>query len=183
LFRIIEFASLFVSPPLAWLSFFANGIAAHNWSASSILSAGLGLGIAALCPTYFDSVGGSEIKALKTNNLIQIGCIHIFPSIIWFIVFGGSWKYIVLNNQALALPSSERWLFCASTFLSLITLGIIQMTSAMTYPISSLDNNTRSTTTTNYKEGIYSIVVASIVLVLDVTLRDSILYWQYFLLV
>jgi hypothetical protein len=56
------------------------------------------------------------------------------------------------------------------------------MTSAMTYPISSLDNNTRSTTTTNYKEGIYSIVVASIVLVLGVTLRDSILILAVFLI-
>jgi low temperature requirement protein LtrA len=41
-----------------------DGIADHNWSASSIISAGLGLGIAfSLWWVYFDTVDGSEIRA------------------------------------------------------------------------------------------------------------------------
>ncbi|MDQ6724151.1 MAG: low temperature requirement protein A, partial [Thermoproteota archaeon] len=41
-----------------------NGIASHNWTIPSILSAGLGLGITfSLWWIYFDTVDGSEIRA------------------------------------------------------------------------------------------------------------------------
>jgi low temperature requirement protein LtrA len=168
-----------------------NGIAAHNWTASSIISAGLGLGIAfSLWWIYFDTVDGSEIRALRENK--QIGLyvtwlyIH-FPLIIGFTAFGVSVEHIVLSNQALALPSSEKWLLCTSTFLSLLAVGIIQTTSAMTAnPISSAANNTRKITTkykaARYKAGMYSIVAATVVLVLGATLSDSISILPVFLI-
>jgi low temperature requirement protein LtrA len=152
-----------------------NGIAAHNWTVPSIISAGLGLGIAfSLWWIYFDSVDGSEIRALRENKQIGIYVtwlyIH-FPLIIGFTAFGVSVEHIVLSNQALALPSSEKWLLCASTFLCLLALGIIQLTSVMTNPMLSSANSKRA----KYTAGIYSIGAAIAVLMLGATLRDSIL--------
>ena len=80
-----------------------NGIAAHNWTVSSIISAGLGLGIAfSLWWIYFDTVDGSEIRALRENKQIGIYVtwlyIH-FPLIIGFTAFGVSIEHVVLSNQ------------------------------------------------------------------------------------
>jgi low temperature requirement protein LtrA len=163
-----------------------DGIAAHNWTVSSIISAGLGLGIAfSLWWVYFDTVDGSEIRALRENRKtgIYITWLYIhFPLIIGFTAFGVSIEHIVLNNQALALPSSEKWLLCISTFLCLLTLGVIQMTSAMTTTTivnpnsssssSASDNSKKSRT---YMAAIYSIAAAIAVLVLGAILKDSIL--------
>jgi low temperature requirement protein LtrA len=162
-----------------------DGIAAHNWTVSSIISAGLGLGIAfSLWWVYFDTVDGSEIRALRENGRIGIYItwlyIH-FPLIIGFTAFGVSIEHVVLANQALALPSSEKWLLCISTFLCLLTLGVIQMTSAMTTaPISSSSSSSSSASdnpkkSTTYAAAIYSIVAAAAILVLGATLKDDIL--------
>ncbi|MFL6422057.1 MAG: low temperature requirement protein A [Nitrososphaeraceae archaeon] len=160
-----------------------NGIATHNWTAYSIISAGLGLGIAfSLWWVYFDTVDGSEIRALRENKQIGVYVtwlyIH-FPLIIGFTALGVGIEHVVLSNQALALPSSEKWLLCISTFLCLVTLGVIQMTSAMTtnldssaYPSSSSPSSKKATT---YAAAIYSIVAAVTVLVLGATLKDGIL--------
>jgi low temperature requirement protein LtrA len=166
-----------------------NGIASHNWTMSSIISAGLGLGIAfSLWWIYFDSVDGSEIKALRENKKIGIYItwlyIH-FPLIIGFTAFGVSIEHVVLSNQALALPSSEKWLLCISTFLCLLTLGVIQMTSAMTTnPISpsSSSSSGNSIKARTYTAAIYSMVAAVAVLVLGVTLKEGILILPVFLI-
>ena len=166
-----------------------NGIAAHNWTMSSIISAGLGLGIAfSLWWIYFDNVNGSEIKALRKNKKIGIYItwlyIH-FPLIIGFTAFGVSIEHVVLSNQALALPSSEKWLLCISTFLCLATLGVIQMTSAMTTnPISpsSSSSSGNSIKARTYTAAIYSIVAAVAVVVLGVTLKEGILILPVFLI-
>ncbi|HZE77093.1 MAG TPA: low temperature requirement protein A [Nitrososphaeraceae archaeon] len=166
-----------------------NGIAAHNWTVSSMISAGLGLSIAfSLWWIYFDTVDGSEIRALRENKRIGIYVtwlyIH-FPLLIGFTAFGVSIEHVVLSDQALALSSSEKWLLCISTFLCLLTLGVIQMTSAMTTPdpisssSSSLANSKKSTT---YIAAIYSLVAAIAVLLLGVTLKDGILMLPAFLI-
>ena len=154
-----------------------NGIADHNWSVPSIISAGLGLGIAfSLWWIYFDTVDGSEIRALRENKQIGIYVtwlyIH-FPLIIGFTAFGVSIEHVVLSNQSLALPSSEKWLLCISTFLCLLTLGIIQMTSAMT--TNSIPSSANSKKSTTYTAAVYSIVAATAVLVLGATLKEGIL--------
>jgi low temperature requirement protein LtrA len=159
-----------------------NGIAAHNWTASSIISAGLGLGIAfSLWWIYFDTVDGSEIRALRENKQIGIYItwlyIH-FPLIIGFTAFGVSIEHVVLSNQALALPSSEKWLLCISTFFCLLTLGVIQMTSAMTTtnPISSSSSSSASSKKSiTYIAAIYSMVAAIAVLVIGTILKEGIL--------
>ncbi|MFL6338350.1 MAG: low temperature requirement protein A [Nitrososphaeraceae archaeon] len=159
-----------------------NGIAAHNWTASSIISAGLGLGIAfSLWWIYFDTVDGSEIRALRENKQIGIYItwlyIH-FPLIIGFTAFGVGIEHVVLSNQALALPSSEKWLLCISTSFCLLTLGVIQMTSAMTTtnPISSSSSSSASSKKSiTYIAAIYSIVAAIAVLVIGTILKDGIL--------
>ena len=153
-----------------------DGIAAHNWTASSIISAGLGLGIAfSLWWVYFDTVDGSEIRALREKRQIGIYVtwlyIH-FPLIIGFTAFGVSIEHVVLSNQVLALPPSEKWLLCISTFLCLLTLGVIQMTSAMTTsPVSSSAKSKKSTT---YTAAVYSFIAATAVLVLGAVLKDGI---------
>jgi low temperature requirement protein LtrA len=162
-----------------------NGIADHNWTVSSIISAGLGLSVAfSLWWVYFDTVDGSEIRALRENKQIGIYItwlyIH-FPLIIGFTAFGVSIEHVVLSNQALALPSSEKWLLCISTFLCLLTLGVIQMTSAMTTinPISpsssSSSASANSKKSTTYTAAIYSMVAAIAVLVIGAILKDGIL--------
>lgn len=160
-----------------------DGIAAHNWTVSSIISAGLGLGIAfSLWWVYFDTVDGSEIRALRENKQIGIYVtwlyIH-FPLIIGFTAFGVSIEHVVLSNQALSLPSSEKWLLCISTFLCLLTLGVIQMTSALTTnPLSSSSSSSESANSkksTTYTAATYSIVAATAVLVIGATLKDGVL--------
>jgi low temperature requirement protein LtrA len=165
-----------------------NGISSHNWTVPSIISAGLGLGIAfSLWWIYFDTVDGSEIRALRENKQIGIYVtwlyIH-FPLIIGFTAFGVSVEHIVLSNQALALQSSEKWLLCASTFLCLLALGIIQMTSAMTTGPASLSSlsSANSRKAIKYTAAIYSIVAAIAVLVLGAILKDSITLLPVFLI-
>jgi hypothetical protein len=60
---------------------------------------------------------------------------------------GVSVESIVLSNQDLSLPSLEKWLLCTTNL------------------ISSAANNTMKITT-KYKAGMYSIMAATIVLVL-----------------
>jgi low temperature requirement protein LtrA len=164
-----------------------NGIAAHNWTVPSIICAGLGLGIAfSLWWVYFDTVDGSEIRALRENKQIGIYLtwlyIH-FPLIIGFTALGVSIEHIVLSNQALPLPSSDRWLLCVSTFLCLLSLGVIQMTSALTTKsVSSSSSSANSKKARTYAAAIYSIVSAIAVLVIGAILKDDILILPAFLL-
>jgi low temperature requirement protein LtrA len=163
-----------------------NGIAAHNWTIPSIVCAALGLGITfSLWWVYFDTVDGSEIRALRENK--QIGLyltwlyIH-FPLIIGITALGVSIEHIVLINQALSLPSSETWLLCISAFLCLLTLGVIQMTSAMTTKFISPSSSANSKKARTYAAAVYSIVSATAVLVIGAILKDGILILPAFLL-
>ena len=172
-----------------------DGIAAHNWTAYSMVSAGLGLGIAfSLWWVYFDTVDGSEIRALRENKQIRIYItwlyIH-FPLIIGFTALGVSIEHVVLSSQSLALPSSEKWLLCVSTFLCLLALGVIQMTSAMTTttsPVSSAASSSSPSSPANlrraakYTAAIYSIVAALAVLVIGATLKQGIMLLPTFLI-
>jgi low temperature requirement protein LtrA len=163
-----------------------NGIAAHNWTVPSIICAGLGLGIAfSLWWVYFDTVDGSEIRALRENKQIGIYLtwlyIH-FPLIIGLTALGVSIEHIVLSNQALPLANSERWLLCISTFLCLLTLGVIQMTSAMTTKSVSPSSSANSTKARTYAAAIYSIIAAIAVLVIGAILKDGVLILPAFLL-
>jgi low temperature requirement protein LtrA len=171
-----------------------DGIAAHNWTAYSMVSAGLGLGIAfSLWWVYFDTVDGSEIRALRENKQIRIYItwlyIH-FPLIIGFTALGVSIEHVVLSSQSLALPPSEKWLLCISTFLCLLAVGVIQVTSAMTTtttnPVSSSSPSPSSPSNprkaVKYTAAIYSIVAAVAVLVLGAILKHGIMLLPTFLI-
>jgi low temperature requirement protein LtrA len=170
-----------------------DGIAAHNWTAYSMVSAGLGLGIAfSLWWVYFDTVDGSEIRALRENKQIRIyiTCLYIhFPLIIGFTALGVSIEHVVLSSQSLSLPPSEKWLLCISTFLCLLALGVIQMTSAMTTttnPVSSSSPSSPSSSNAKravkYTAAIYSIVAALAVLMLGAILKHGIILLPTFLI-
>ena len=95
---------------------------------------------------------------------------YSFPLIIGFTAFGVSIEHVVFSNQYLALPSAEKWLLCDSTFLCLFALGIIQMTSTMTNPITS---SSKSSRTIKYNAEIYSLIGAAVVLVLGAILKGG----------
>jgi low temperature requirement protein LtrA len=170
-----------------------DGIAAHNWTAYSIISAGLGLGIAfSLWWVYFDTVDGSEIRALRENKRIGIYItwlyIH-FPLIIGFTALGVSIEHVVLSSQSLALPSSEKWLLCISTFLCLLALGVIQMTSAMTTTTttipgssSSPSSGAKSRRAVKYTAAIYSILASVAILVFGAVLKQGVMLQPTFLI-
>jgi low temperature requirement protein LtrA len=174
-----------------------DGIADHNWTAYSMVSAGLGLGIAfSLWWVYFDTVDGSEIRALREKKQIRIYItwlyIH-FPLIIGFTALGVSIEHVVLSSQSLALPLSEKWLLCISTFLCLLALGVIQMTSAMTMttttnPVSSSASSPSSPSSNprrraiKYTAATYSIVAAVAILLLGAILKHGIILLPTFLI-
>jgi low temperature requirement protein LtrA len=134
---------------------------------------------------YFDTVDGSEIRALRENKQIGIYVtwlyIH-FPLMIGFTALGVSVEHIVLSNQSLALPSSEKWLLCVSIFVCLLALGVIQMTSAMTTGPVSLSSSVNSRRAIKYTAAIYSIVAAIAILVLVATVKDNIVLLPIFLI-
>jgi low temperature requirement protein LtrA len=79
-----------------------DGISSHEWTAQSITDAALGLGIAfSLWWIYFDTVDGSEIKALRSERRVGIYLswlyIH-FPLLIGFTALGVSIEHVVLGN-------------------------------------------------------------------------------------
>ncbi|MGC1930884.1 MAG: low temperature requirement protein A, partial [Candidatus Nitrosopolaris sp.] len=91
-----------------------DGISSHKWTAQSITDAALGLGIAfSLWWIYFDSVDGSQIKALRSERRVGVYLswlyIH-FPLLIGFTALGVSIEHVVLDNQNLAMPYAEKWL-------------------------------------------------------------------------
>ena len=151
-----------------------NGIATHEWTIYSMISAALGLGIAfSLWWIYFDTVDGSEIRALQENKKLGVYVtwlyIH-FPLIIGFTALGVGVEHIVLSNQSSVLPTSEIWLMCISTFICLFSLGILQVTSAVSNP-----QFTDSKGIQKYREGICSIGTAVAVLIVGAVLRDGVM--------
>jgi low temperature requirement protein LtrA len=154
-----------------------------------MVSAGLGLGIAfSLWWVYFDTVDGSEIRALRENKQIRIYVtwlyIH-FPLIIGFTALGVSIEHVVLSSQSLVLPPSEKWLLCISTSLCLLALGIIQMASAMTTTTTNLVSSSSPSDqrrAVKYTAAIYSIVAAVAVLVLGAILKHGITLLPTFLI-
>jgi low temperature requirement protein LtrA len=151
-----------------------DGIATHEWTIYSMTSAALGLGIAfSLWWIYFDTVDGSEIKALQDSKKLGVYVtwlyIH-FPLIIGFTALGVGVEHIVLANQSSVLSTSEIWLMCISTSICLFALGIIQVTSAMSNP-----QRMHSKGVQKYREGICSLVTAVTVLIVGAVLTNGVI--------
>jgi low temperature requirement protein LtrA len=151
-----------------------DGIATHQWTISSMVTAALGLGITfSLWWLYFDNLDGSEIRALRENKQLGVYVtwlyIHI-PLIIGFTAVGVGVEHVVLSNQSLALPLSDSWLLCISTSICLSAIGVIQITSA-----KSNVTLVKSKWSEKYREAIYSLGTAVVVLIIGAALSDTLL--------
>ena len=151
-----------------------DGIATHQWTFSSMVTAALGLGMTfSLWWLYFDNLDGSEIKALRENKQLGVYVtwlyIHI-PLIIGFTALGVGVEHVVLSNQGLALSSSEIWLVCISTSMCLSAIGVIEITSA-----KSNVTLVKSKWSEKYTEAICNLGTAGVVLIVGATLSNTLL--------
>jgi low temperature requirement protein LtrA len=109
-----------------------NGIAQQQWNLSSAIAAVFGMSIAfSLWWLYFDNLGSSAIQAARTcrrTRAYQIWLYVHLPLVIGLVATGVGVEHVVSSKPGLALPSAERWLFCAGLALCLLTLGIIYLT-------------------------------------------------------
>ena len=151
-----------------------NGIATHQWTISSMVTAALGLGMTfSLWWLYFDNLDGSEIRALRENKQLGVYVTWLYthiPLIIGFMALGVSVEHVVLSNQSLPLPPSEAWLMCLSTSICLSAIGVIQITSA-----KSNVTLVKSKWSEKYREAIYSLGTAVVVLIIGAALSDMLL--------
>ena len=143
-----------------------DGISSHEWTAQSITDAALGLGIAfSLWWIYFDTVDGSEIKALRSERRVGIYLswlyIHI-PLLIGFTALGVSIEHVVLGNQNLAIPFAEKWLLCISVSMCLFALGVMHITSERTNQVRN--NYLRK----QYPMALYGIIAAIVVIIVAI---------------
>jgi hypothetical protein len=90
--------------------------------------------------------------------------------IIGFTALGVGVEHVVLSNQSLALPPSESWLMCLSTSICLSAIGVIQITSA-----KSNVTLVKSKWSEKYREAIYSLGTAVVVLIIGAALSDILL--------
>ena len=151
-----------------------DGIATHQWTISSMVTAALGLGMTfSLWWLYFDNLDGSEIKALRENRQLGVYVtwlyIHI-PLIIGFTALGVGVEHVVLSNQSLALPSSESWLLCVSTSICLASIGVIEITSAKSNATLVILKWSEK-----YTEAICNLATAGVVLIIGATLSNTLL--------
>ena len=143
-----------------------DGISSHKWTVESITDAALGMGIAfSLWWIYFDTVDGSEIRALRSERRVgvYVSWLYIhFPLLIGFTALGVSIEHVVLSNQSLALPFAEKWLLCISVSMCLFALGVLHVTS----------EKTRSTPNIPLGKGfsmsLYGIIAAIIVIMIAI---------------
>lgn len=143
-----------------------DGISSHRWTVESITDAALGLGIAfSFWWVYFDSVDGSEIRALQSERRVGVYVswlyIHL-PLLIGFTALGVSIEHVVLSNQSLALPFAEKWLLCISVSICLFALGVMHITSEKTKADSNLPSRKR------FSMSSYGIISAIIVIIVAI---------------
>jgi low temperature requirement protein LtrA len=143
-----------------------DGISNHKWTAQSITDAALGLGIAfSLWWIYFDTVDGSEIKALRSERRVGVylGWLFVhFPLLIGFIALGVSIEHVVLSNQNLAVPFAEKWLLCISVSMCLFALGVMHITSERTKRVRN--NSLRK----EFPMALYGIIAATVVILIAI---------------
>ena len=113
---------------------FVDNIATHNWTFPSIFSAALSLSVAfCIWWIYFDSIDGAAIQAFRryrSGLVLYLAWIYThFPLLIGITGFGVSIEHLVLGDQSLPLPPSDKWLMCGSIVLCLFSLAIIRITS------------------------------------------------------
>jgi low temperature requirement protein LtrA len=143
-----------------------DGISNHKWTPQSITDAALGLGIAfSLWWIYFDSVDGSEIKALRSERRVGVYLIWLyvhFPLLIGFTALGVSIEHVVLSNQNIALPFAEKWLLCISVSMCLFALGVMHITSERTKQVRN--DSLRK----EFPMALYGIIAATIVIMIAI---------------
>jgi low temperature requirement protein LtrA len=114
---------------------------------------------------YFDTVDGSEIKALRSERRVGIYLswlyVH-FPLLIGFTALGVSIEHVVLGNQNLAIPFAEKWLLCISVSMCLFALGVMHITSERTKQVRN--NSLRK----EFPMALYGIIAAIVVIIVAI---------------
>ena len=110
------------------------GLAGHEWNIYSSFSVGLGLSIPfSLWWMYFDTIGGSAIRAAKEKGrrgIYYIWTYIHFPLIVGLAAIGIGIRQVASSNQAMPLPSSDLWLTCGSVSSCLFVQAVLQLVTA-----------------------------------------------------
>jgi low temperature requirement protein LtrA len=142
---------------------FVDNIATHDWTAASVLSAALSLGVDfCIWWIYFDSIDGSAIRAFRSQRKIRgyFAWLYAhFPLLIGIVGFGVSIEHIVLSRPDVPLAVSDKWLMCGSMAICLLSLAIIRLSSVISRPATQENHKN----TVEKRQATYSIVAAGII--------------------
>ncbi|WP_199174923.1 low temperature requirement protein A [Halegenticoccus soli] len=110
-----------------------GGIAAQEWTATSVLIGAFGTAIAfSLWWIYFDNHDGSAVRAAQAEGRIwtyqEWLYLHL-PLVVGLTAAGVGVLHVLSGDLAAPLPPAERWLLCGSLALCLATLGLLHRTT------------------------------------------------------
>ncbi|MGB8935500.1 MAG: hypothetical protein WCC17_10400, partial [Candidatus Nitrosopolaris sp.] len=82
--------------------------------------------------------------------------------LIGFTALGVSIEHVVLDNQNLAMPFTEKWLLCVSVSMCLFALGVMHITSERTNQVRN--NSLRK----EFPMALYGIIAAVVVIIVAI---------------
>lgn len=114
-----------------------NGVVQQQWNASLVFPLACGVSIAfSLWWIYFDNLGGSAIESARACSrklwAYQLWLYMHLPLAISLVATGVGIEKIISRTPNLMIPELERWLICLAVAMSLLSLGVINLTGLIT---------------------------------------------------